>query len=254
MNSMAPVIDTAMVLAAGLGKRMRPLTDTKPKPMVTLAGRPLIDHTLDRLAAAGIARVIVNVHYMADALEAHLTDRRDKELPPEITVSDERGVLLETGGGIVKALPLLGDKPFLVCNSDTTWAETADVDNFGMLMSAWDGSRMDSLLLLAEKDHSIGYSGDGDFDLADDGRLTRRAEGASTPYVFAGVSIAKPEMFADTPEGPFSLNVLWDKAIAAGRLYGVVLDGWWMHVGTPEALADADLFIAGLATREGERG
>ena len=254
MNSVTAEIDTAMVLAAGLGKRMRPLTDTMPKPMVTLAGRPLIDHALDRLATAGIARAIVNVHYKADVLEAHLAERREQDLPPEITVSDERGVLLETGGGIVKALPLLGDKPFFICNSDTTWAETAETDNFGMLMSAWDGSRMDSLLLLAEKDRSIGYAGDGDFELAGDGRLTRRAEGTSTPYVFAGVSIAKPEMFVGAPEEPFSLNVLWDKAIAAGRLYGVVLDGWWMHVGTPEALADADLFIAGLATREGERG
>lgn len=245
-------IDTAMVLAAGLGKRMRPLTDTIPKPMVPLAGRPLIDHTLDRLASAGIPRAVVNVHYKAEVLEAHLARRREKGLPPEITVSDERGLLLETGGGIVKALPLLGEKPFLICNSDTTWVETAKANNLAMLMSAWDGERMDSLLLLARRDSSLGYSGDGDFNLAEDGRLTRRPQGMSTKFVFSGVSIAKPEIFAEVPEGPFSLNILWNRAIASGWLYGVVLDGWWMHVGTPEALADADRFIADLATKGGE--
>ncbi|MEQ8823245.1 MAG: nucleotidyltransferase family protein [Filomicrobium sp.] len=240
-----------MVLAAGLGKRMRPLTDHKPKPMVPLAGRPLIDHTLDRLAKAGIPRAVVNVHYKADVLEDHLAVRRNAGQPPSITISDERGLLLETGGGIAKALPLLGRNPFLVCNSDTTWVEEPPADNLAALLAAWDPTQMDCLLLLAEKERSLGYSGDGDFHIDANGRLTRRQAGETTPHVFAGVSIARPESFKDAPQGPFSLNLLWDNAIAAERLFGIVMDGWWMHVGTPEALADADRFIAERAPRPG---
>lgn len=230
---------TAFVLAAGLGNRMRPLTDDKPKPMVPLAGRPLIDHVLDRLAAAGITRAVVNVHYKAEVLLAHLSSRE----APRIAVSDERAELLETGGGVVKARALIGDAPFLVHNSDTVWLEHG-VANLDRLIGAWDRLRMDSLLLLAERTRSIGYDGAGDFELAADGRVSRRQKGQATPFVFAGVSIAHPRLIEGAPAGAFSLNLLWDRAIAAGRLYGVVLDGLWMHVGTPEALVEAEQRIA----------
>lgn len=242
---MTAEIDTAMVLAAGLGRRMRPFTDTMPKPMVPLAGRPLIDHTLDRLAETGIKRAVVNVHYKAEVLEAHIEARQSAGLGPQIKISDERGLLLETGGGVVKALPLLGERPFLICNSDTTWVET-EVRNLERVIAGWDAARMDSLMLLAKRERSLGYSGEGDFHIAADGRLARRGADETSPYVFTGVSIADPRMFADVPQGRFSLNLVWDRAIASNRLYGMVLDGWWMHVGTPPALLDAELFIAEL--------
>ncbi len=230
---------TAFVLAAGLGQRMRPLTDDKPKPMVALAGRPLIDHVLDRLAAGGITEAIVNVHYKADVLLGHLAGRTS----PRISISDERGELLETGGGVVKARGLIGPLPFLIHNSDTVWLERG-VANISRLIEAWDPSRMDSLLLIAERARSIGYDGAGDFDLGADGLLARRRKGTETPYVFAGVSIAHPRMLDGAPSGAFSLNLLWDRAIASSRLYGIVLDGLWMHVGTPEALIEAEERIA----------
>lgn len=234
----------AFVLAAGLGKRMRPLTDDRPKPMVALAGRPLIDHVLDRLADAGITRAVVNVHYLADVLLAHLRSRTQ----PAIAISDERGELLETGGGVVKALPLLGVEPFLIHNSDTVWLERG-VSNIGRLIDAWRPGAMDGLLLLADRHRSIGYDGAGDFHLAADGRIVRRRKGEEAPYVFAGVSVAHPRLMSGAPAGAFSLNVPWDRAIEAGRLHGVLLDGLWMHVGTPEALAEAEQRIA-----EHERG
>lgn len=230
---------TAFVLAAGMGSRMRPLTDDKPKPMVALAGRPLIDHVLDRLAAAGITRAVVNVHYKADVLLAHLETRTH----PRITISDERGELLDTGGGVVNARSSIGEAPFLIHNSDTVWLEQR-VANIERLIGAWDPERMDSLLLLAERARSIGYDGAGDFEIAENGQLARRQKGQSVPHVFAGVSIAHPRMLVGAPQGAFSLNVLWDRAMAAGRLYGIVLDGSWMHVGTPQALDEAEEAIA----------
>jgi N-acetyl-alpha-D-muramate 1-phosphate uridylyltransferase len=229
----------AFVLAAGLGNRMRPLTDDKPKPMVRLAGRPLIDHVLDRLERAGITDVVVNVHYRADVLLAHLAQRTS----PRIVISDERDVLLETGGGAVKALPLIGSEPFFIHNSDTVWRERG-IANIDRMLAAWNPDRMDSLLLLAKVDESLGYDGAGDFNIAADGTLNRRARGTTSPYVFAGVSIASPGMFADAPAGAFSLNVLWDRSMAHKRLYGIVLDGLWMHVGTPQALAEAEEVLA----------
>ncbi len=237
---MAQRISTAFVLAAGLGTRMRPLTEAMPKPMVPLAGRPLIDHVLDRLAAAGIERAVVNVHHHADLLEKHLAQRRG---PPSVAISDERGVLLDTGGGVVKALPLIGDEPFLIHNSDSVWLEGASA-NIPRLLDLWDGERMDSLMLLAPVAQSLGYDGGGDFAMGGDGRLTRRGEGRLVPFAFAGVSIAHPRLFEGAPQGRFSLNSLWDRAIAAGRLHGLRLDGLWMHVGTPEALAEAERRIA----------
>lgn len=230
---------TAFVLAAGLGQRMRPLTDDRPKPMVALAGRPLIDHVLDRLADAGVTDAVVNVHYKADVLLAHLAHRA----APRIAISDERGELLETGGGVVKARALLGPRPFLIHNSDTVWLERGAA-NISRLIEAWEPHRMDSLLLLAERTRSIGYDGAGDFDLGADGQLARRRQGTQTPFVFAGVSIAHPRMLEGAPSGAFSLNLLWDRAIASGRLYGIVLDGLWMHVGTPQALIEAEERIA----------
>ena len=218
------MIDTAMILGAGLGTRMRPLTDLVPKPLVRLDGRALIDHALDRLEAAGIKRVVVNVHYLADQLEAHLKGRAGAE----IIISDERAKLLDTGGGVVKALPLLGDKPFLIHNADTAWIEGIG-GSLSRLIAAWDGDRMDSLMLLALAASSVGYDGHGDFNMEPSGVLTRRQERREVPFVFA-----------DAPSGAFSLNRLWDRAIAARRLYGTRLDGVWMHAGTPEALAEAE--------------
>lgn len=230
---------TAVVLAAGLGKRMRPLTDTIPKPLVPLAGRPMLDHVLDRLAAAGITKAVVNVHYLAGQIERHLRGRSQ----PQIVISDERDALLETGGGVVRALPLLGHGPFVIHNSDSVWIEGAQ-SNIARLLDAWDGERMDALMMLAPSKGSLGYDGRGDFHLDDKGRIRRRAPNETAPYVFAGVSIIKPELFDGEVERAFSLNIVWDRIIAANRLSAIVLDGIWMHVGTPEALHDANAAIA----------
>lgn len=229
----------AMVLAAGLGQRMRPLTDDKPKPMVPLAGRPLIDHVLDRLADAGIDTAVVNLHYKPDGLRAHLASRTR----PRIVLSDETDALLDTGGGVTKALPLLGDGPFLIHNSDTVWTEGLG-SNITRLIDAWDPARMDSLLLLAPTVRSLGYDGRGDFAMDTLGHLRRRQAKEVVPYAFAGVSIATAGLFDGAPAGAFSLNLLWDRAIAANRLFGVRMDGTWMHVGDPSALAEAEAHIA----------
>lgn len=225
----------AFVLAAGLGTRMRHLSDTLPKPMVPLNGVALIDRALDRIVDAGIPRAIVNVHYMADRLEAHLA----KRTRPILTISDERGQLLETGGGVMHAWPHLKSGPFLIHNSDSVWIEGVGA-NLDRLCQAWNPDTMDSLMMLAPAAHSIGYDGDGDFDMDGAGRLTRRSPGRQSPFVFAGVSIAHPRLFKDVPAGAFSLNAVWNRAIEAGRLYGVRMAGIWMHVGTPEAVQEAE--------------
>lgn len=229
----------AFVLAAGLGTRMRPLTDRVPKPLVPLAGRPLLDHVLDRIGAAGIPRVVVNVHYMAAMIETHLRAR----VQPAVAISDERRELLDTGGGAVRALPLLGEGAFMIHNCDTVWIED-DVRNLESLCNAFDAGSMDGLLLMADRGSSLGYDGRGDFNLAPDGRLQRRPAEAAAPWAFAGVSIASPRLFRGAPAGPFSLNLLWDRAIAEGRLFGLPLRGLWMHVGDPEALRLAEQRIA----------
>jgi len=226
-----------MVLAAGLGERMRPLTLRMPKPLVTLAGRPLVDHVLDRLAAAGVKTAVVNVHYFPEQLEAHLAARQGKL--PETLVSDERGVLLDTGGGVKKALPLLGPGPFFVHNADSVWSEGA-TPALSRMLRLWNPAEMDCLLLLAPVATSIGYAARGDFSMAPDGRLARRGGGEVVPFAFAGVSLCDERLFKEAPEGRFSLNSLWDQALARGRLYGMRMDGRWMHVGTPEALAEAE--------------
>jgi N-acetyl-alpha-D-muramate 1-phosphate uridylyltransferase len=228
----------AMVLAAGLGTRMHPLTDRVPKPLVPVAGKRLLDHVLDRLADAGVERAVVNVHHMADQIERHVRGRRR----PEIVVSDERQCLLGTGGGVVKALPALGGAPFFHLNSDTIWIE-GPRPNLPRLAGAFDPARMDALLLLAPKASSIGYDGRGDFSIGPDGRLAKRGEREAAPFVYAGVAVLSPDMFADAPDGAFGLTRLFDRAEAAGRLSGLPLEGTWMHVGTPAAIREAEAAI-----------
>lgn len=236
MSEFEPAVSRAFVLAAGLGKRMRPVTATVPKPLVEVAGKALLDHALDRTAEAGIGTAIVNVHYLADLIEGHLARRTGG---PATIVSDERAALLETGGGIRKALPLLGEAPFVVLNSDSFWLE-GPASNLRRLIDTWDGSRMDCLLLVAPTATSLGYEGAGDFVMDPDGRLERRGEREVAPFIYAGVAILSPGLFGGTPEGAFSLNLLFDRAIAAGRLFGMRLDGQWLHVGTPEAIRAAE--------------
>jgi MurNAc alpha-1-phosphate uridylyltransferase len=228
-----------MVLAAGRGERMRPLTETTPKPLIEVAGRALIDHVLDRLAAAGVERAVVNVHYLATQIERHVAARKH----PQVTISDERDVLLDTGGGVVRALPRLGAAPFFHLNSDTIWLD-GPRPNLDRLAAAFDLAAMDALLLLAPVAGSLGYAGRGDFTLGSDGRLRPRGEREVAPFVYAGAAILAPALFADAPAGAFSLTRLFDRAAAAGRLHGIRLEGLWMHVGTPQAIADAETAIA----------
>jgi MurNAc alpha-1-phosphate uridylyltransferase len=232
----------AMVLAAGLGQRMRPITETLPKPLVAVGGKPMLDHALDRLADAGVTTAVVNVHHLAGQIEAHLAART----APRIIISDERDRLLETGGGVTKALPLLGSQPFFHLNSDSLWVEHG-VSNLSRMADAWDGGRMDMLLLLAPRATSLGYDGRGDFLIDGEGRLNRRPPDGEAAHVYAGVAILKPELFADAPSGSWSLNRLFDRAIAANRLSGLVLEGEWLHVGTPETIAPANARFAAAA-------
>jgi N-acetyl-alpha-D-muramate 1-phosphate uridylyltransferase len=235
---MTKSLKTAMVLAAGLGTRMRPLTDAMPKPLVKVAERALLDHVLDRLVDAGVTRAVVNVHHFAEQIIAHVAKRKQ----PKIIISDERGVLLDTGGGVVKALPKLGDAPFYHLNADTIWIDGV-TPNLTRLAEAFDPAAMDALLLLAPIAGSIGYAGRGDFAFAADGRLTPRTEREVAPFVYAGAAIFSPQLFADAPQGKFSLTTLFGRAAAAGRLSGLRLEGMWMHVGTPDAIAAAEKAI-----------
>lgn len=231
---------SAIVLAAGLGTRMRPYNGDIPKPLVEIGNKPLIDYALDRLAEAGVERAVVNVHHLADALERHLASRKK----PRIVISDERGALLGTGGGIAKALPQLGEAPFFLVNSDTVWLDGVK-PNLARLADAFDAATMDALLLLAPTTDSIGYVGRGDYAMLPDGRLRRRAEREVVPFVYAGAAILAPALFADAPAGAFPLTLLFDRAGAKGRLFGLRLEGVWMHVGTPEAVAAAEAALAG---------
>ncbi len=239
--------DTAIVLAAGKGTRMAPLTDTKPKPLVALAGKALIDHALARLKAANISKVIVNIHYLADMLEAHLQNLDDME----ISISDERAELLETGGGVKKVLRLFGDKAFYLLNSDSIWWERS-APALDRLAATWDDAAMDMLLLLVPLVQSSGYSGRGDFLLGPDNRLSRLSgTGTNEGLVYMGTAILHPRIFADTPNGAFSLNLLFDRAINSGRLYGLVHEGSWMHVGTPVAISEAEVQLRALGAEQG---
>jgi len=225
---------TAMVLAAGIGKRMRPLTDTRPKPMVEVAGRMLIDHNLDRLAAAGVTTAVVNLHHFGDLLEAHLKPRT----APRIIFSDERAMLLDTGGGIAGALPQLGGAPFFLVNSDSLWCERDS--NLARLADFFDPARMDALLLLARPENTVGYEGHGDYFLNGDGGLRRRAATETAPFTYAGGAILSPQLFDGAPSGAFPLLPLFNRAESSGRLFGLELAGKFLHVGTPSAIAPAE--------------
>jgi N-acetyl-alpha-D-muramate 1-phosphate uridylyltransferase len=238
MTKAAP--KSAMVLSAGLGTRMRPLTNKMPKPLVEVGGKALLDHVLDRLAEAGVERAVVNVHHFAGQIERHVAARAK----PKITISDERGLLLGTGGAVVKALPQLGGAPFFHINSDTIWIDGVQ-PNLARLAEAFDPAAMDALLLLAPTTGSIGYAGRGDYAMAPDGHLRRRAEREVAPFVFAGAAILAPALFTGAPEGEFPLTDLFDRAAEAGRLYGLRLEGLWMHVGTPDAIVLAERAIRG---------
>lgn len=232
----------AMIMAAGLGTRMRPLTNTMPKPLVQVGGKALIDHAIDRLVAAGVQTIIVNLHYKAELIRQHLAPRNDVE----IVYSDETDGLLGTGGGVAKALQHFGGEPFFIHNSDTIW-----IEGYGAALERmkerWDPESMDALLLISALINSIGYEGIGDFMMDATGRLTRVPPGRVSPFAFPGVQIVHPRLFENAPKGGFSTNVLWDRSIEKERLYGVRLDGLWIHVGTPQAVAEADELLADLA-------
>ena len=233
-------INTAMVMAAGLGKRMRPLTATRPKPLVTVAGKPLIDHVFERLIAAKVTRAIVNVHYLADAIEAHLARFSDRI---EIIFSDERARLLETGGGLMHAKPLLGDAPFFCINSDNLWVDGA-VSSLDLLRQSWDAERMDALLLLVPLARAHCHNGKGDFHMDALGRISRRKPGRMAPFVMSGLQILRPEMLVDAPGDVFSTNIFWDRSIAANRCFGVAHPGLWFDVGTPKAITEAEAILS----------
>ena len=234
----AEVPATAMVMAAGLGKRMRPLTATRPKPLVELAGKPMIDHVFDRLRAAGVKKAVVNVHYLADAMEGHL----QKVEGLDIVVSDERDRLMETGGGLVKALPMIDADPFLSLNSDNFWIDGPS-DTLKLLARHWDAKKMDALLLLVPHARAFNHSGKGDFHMDRQGRLKRRGRSKIAPYVFTGIQMLSKKLISDTPEGPFSTNILWDRAIEAGRCYGVVHQGLWFDVGKPQSIRQTEAML-----------
>jgi MurNAc alpha-1-phosphate uridylyltransferase len=231
-----------MIMAAGLGTRMRPLTDDKPKPLVKVAGKTLIDHALDRLVAAGVTFAVVNVHYKAQMVVDHLSRRHDIE----IVFSEEKDALLGTGGGVVKALPHFEGEPFFVMNSDTVWVEGIG-HALDRMIARWDAETMDALLLMASMTTALGFEGPGDFNMAADGGLTRVDERRLSPFAYPGVQICHPHLFDGAPSGGFSTNRMWDVAIEKRRLYGVRLDGVWVHVGTPEAVAEAEDFLADLS-------
>lgn len=230
-------IETAMVLAAGFGKRMRPLTDNTPKPMLPLSEKPLIGHIMDRLVHAGVKRAVVNLHYLGDQIRTYLADEKRLDI-----LFTEEPEILETGGGVKNAMTELGTSPFYCINSDAFWLDGFE-DTLGRLAGIWDADKMDALLLLHSTVDGHGYTGVGDFLADADGVLTRRPESEVVPWLFTGIQILSPALFQDAPEGAYSLNVLYDRAMGAERLYGIVHDGEWFHIGTPDGLAYADEFL-----------
>jgi MurNAc alpha-1-phosphate uridylyltransferase len=228
----AEVPHTAMIMAAGLGKRMRPLTATRPKPLIEVGGKALLDHVLEKLRAAGVRKVVVNVHYLADALEAHLASRAHGL---DVVISDERSLLLETGGGLVQAAPLIDADPFLSLNSDNLWVD-GPADTLKLLASHWVDAKMDALLLLVPLARALNHKGMGDFHMGRTGRLRRRARSHVAPFVFTGIQMLSKRLLRDAPEGPFSTNILWDRAIDEGRCFGAVHQGLWFDVGTPASI------------------
>ena len=235
----AEVPTTAMVMAAGLGTRMRPLTERVPKPLVEVAGRPLLDHVLEHLKTAGVRRAVINVHYLPDQIEAHLA-RHGHGL--DIAISDERDRLLETGGGLVKALPMIDCDPFLAVNSDNFWID-GPADTLRLLASHWDGERMDALLLLVPQARAYNHRGLGDFHMDRAGRIRRRAHRRVAPFVFTGIQMLSKRLLDGAPDGPFSTNILWDKAIAEGRAFGAVHQGMLFDVGTPQSIGRTEALI-----------
>jgi MurNAc alpha-1-phosphate uridylyltransferase len=230
---------TAMVMAAGMGTRMRPLTNDRPKPLVTVAGKPLIDYAFDKLRVAGVRKVVINVHYLPEMMEAYVAAGVDGL---DITISDERDLLLETGGGMVKALPLIADDPFYAINSDAIWIDEGE-DSLTRLAQAWDDARMDALLLLVSRNLVDHRRGGGDFTLDEEKRLIRKKPNEDAPYIYTGVQIVSHRLLRDAPEGPFSTNLLWDRAIAEGRAFGLELNGQWFDIGTPEAIAPMEKIL-----------
>jgi len=228
----AEVPHTAMIMAAGLGKRMRPLTATRPKPLIEVNGKALLDHVLEKLHAAGVRKVVVNVHYLADALEAHLASRAHGL---DVVISDERNLLLETGGGLVQAEPLIDADPFLSLNSDNLWVD-GPADTLRLLASHWDDAKMDALLLLVPLARALNHKGMGDFHMGRTGRLRRRQRSHVAPFVFTGIQMLSKRLLRDAPQGPFSTNILWDRAIEEGRCFGAVHQGLWFDVGTPASI------------------
>jgi N-acetyl-alpha-D-muramate 1-phosphate uridylyltransferase len=228
----AEVPSTAMIMAAGLGKRMRPLTATRPKPLIEVGGKALLDHVLEKLRTAGVTKVVVNVHYLPEALEAHLMSRNHGL---EVVISDERGLLMETGGGLVKAAPLIDSDPFLALNSDNLWID-GPADTLRLLASQWDGEKMDALLLLVPLARALNHAGMGDFHMDRTGRLRRRERSHVAPFVFTGIQMVSKRLLRDAPDGPFSTNLLWDRAIEEGRCFGAVHQGLWFDVGTPQSI------------------
>ena len=231
--------DVAMVMAAGIGKRMRPLTATRPKPLVRVAGKPLIDYALDKLEEAGVARAVVNVHYLPDQIEAYLDQRQQQGQRPAIAISDERDALLETGGGMIRALPLIDADPFFCVNSDNIWLD-GPRNAFAALSDAWDPERMDALLLLVSHPQAFNHRGLGDFHLDQEGRITRRRPGRIAPFIYTGLQIVSHRLLRDAPEGSFSTGVLWNRAIAEGRLHGLSHTGLWYEVGEPQMIAPTE--------------
>lgn len=231
------VLKRAMVLAAGFGVRLRPITDTTPKPMVKVLGRTLIDRTIDRLIDGGVQSIVVNTHHLGEVVHQHLKKRDDIEI-----LFSQEDPILETGGGIAHALPMLGDQPFFVCNGDTLWLNGSQ-NAVKRLLRHWDDEKMDALLMLHSTVDAYGYSGMGDFCVDPLGLLTRRPESEVSPYLFTGLQILHPRLFKDAPQGAFSLNVLYDKAMENDRLYGMVHDGEWFHIGTPDALDEAESYM-----------
>ncbi len=233
---------SAMVLAAGLGKRMRPLTATRPKPLVEVAGRTLLDRAMGTLKAGGVTRFVVNVHYMADRIEAHLAARG---MDQEARISDERDLLLETGGGIAKALPLIDADPFLSINADNIWVD-GPVGAARLLANRWDPAHMDALLLLVPLARANCHGGPGDFHMDPLGRVSRRRPGRVAPFVYTGLQMLSKSLFDGVAVEPFSMNRLWDKAAAEGRLYGVVHQGLWFDVGTAAAVKETEMLLGVL--------
>lgn len=235
-------VETAMIMAAGLGKRMRPLTEARPKPLVEVAGKAMIDHCFEKLVEAGIGKAVVNVHYLADMMEAHLAAL---PYPIDIRVSDERAHLLETGGGLVQAEPMIAEDIFFCINSDNLWTD-GPVNSLRQLAEGWDEDRMDALLLLIPREAAHNYKGDGDFHLDDENRISRKLSGQKAPLIYSGIQLISKRLLRDAPTGAFSTNIFWERAIGEGRLFGAVHEGQWFEVGSPQAIAPTEAALANV--------